>query len=404
MTAIRAIFTAILVSGAAVGLTDALDETVAKMMQEDHVPGCALAIVDPSGQVEKRAYGVSNLELDTPFRTDSVFRIASLSKQFCAYAVLSLAREGKLSLTDSIRKHLPEAPESWEGITIQHMLSHMSGIADPGYAFDYAAEYTVEQYVEILARKPLAEEPGTHYRYNNHAYALLGQIVGRLSGGTLAQYVSEKVFKSVGMKDTRYYDPEEIVKGRVDSYRWRNERLIKPLELRPQVFAGSGGILSTIDDMTRYELALRKKDVLDGSILAQQWKDQTGIGAKYGFGWHLDADALRHTGTTFGFTSCFLRRNDGWTVIVFKNSDGGESVAWARSILEAYVPSNSTTASASVGGAGFRARNPWMSAGPRITMLGLAILTNRSASAVSIDPSSRNSSSMRPITSLGVGR
>lgn len=320
---------------------DAIDDTVKGLMEANHVPGSCIAMIDPQGKVEYRSYGVANLELNVPFSQKSVFRIASLSKQFCAYTVLSLVKEGKIGLDESIRKYMPDADPSWSKVKIRQMLCHMSGIADPGAAFSYSKPYTLKEFLDLLAQKPLSEEPGTKYRYNNFAYGLLGQLVSVVTGKDFDTVVKERIFDRVGMTSAHYFDPAKIVMNRADAYRWRENQLVRPTEDRPKVFEGSGGILSSMEDMVKYELALRAAakstgTALDQSILKQQWTCQIpGQVTGYGFGWHVAKNELRHTGETFGFTSAFLRSlADGWTILVFKNSDGGESMEWAKQILE----------------------------------------------------------------------
>lgn len=308
-------------------------------MEKDHVPGVGLAIVRPDGTADIRGYGVATLEYNVPFTGQTVQRIASISKQFCAYAVLKLAKEGKLSLDDNLRKFFPKGPEAWSKITIRQMLAHRSGIAEPGTAFEYRREYTSDEFVGVLSRKPLAEEPGTTYRYNNHAYGLLGLVVGIASGEPLETYVKKQVFEPLGMTATHYWDIEQIVPNRAAGYRWRDGKFTVPLTLRPRVFHGSGGILSNLEDMVKYELELRKPKVLDQGLLDQQWTVFGGGDRGYGFGWQVDRRSgklvVSHTGGTFGYTSVIHREvTEGWTVILFRNSQTTEVAAWGAEVLK----------------------------------------------------------------------
>lgn len=335
----RKLLVGVLTAAAAFGHADILDETIKQYMETNHVPGASFAIIDPQNKVEYRNYGYSNLELKAAFTEKSVFRIASLSKQFCAYTVLSLIKEGKIGLDDSITQHMPDADPSWAKVKIRHMLNHTSGIPDPGAAFSYSKQYTLAEYLDILGQKPLAEEPGATYRYNNYAYGLLGELVRVITEKDYREVVKERIFDKVGMPTAQYYDPAVIIPNRVDAYRWRNEKLVRPLEDRPKVFDGSGGIMASLEDMVKYELALRStmtsKQVLDRSVLQQQWTVQiAGAKSGYGFGWHVSDTYVRHTGETFGFTSAFLREKSGWTIILFKNCDGGTAIEWATKLLE----------------------------------------------------------------------
>ncbi|MCC7435399.1 MAG: beta-lactamase family protein [Methanoregulaceae archaeon] len=318
---------------------DAIDDWIKAAMEKDHVPGVGVAIVRPDGSADIRGYGVANLEYDVPFSVKTVHRIASISKQFCAYAILKLAKEGKLSLDDPLRKFFPKGPEAWSKITLTHALAHRSGIAEPGTAFDYRREYTTDEYVEILAKKPLSEEPGKTYRYNNFAYGLLGMVVGITSGEPIEQYVRKHVFDPLGMAATHYWDAEAVVPHRSAGYRWRDGKHVIPLMIRPRVFHGSGGILSSLEDMVRYELELRKPKVLDSTLLDQQWKVYGGGERGYGFGWQVDRRdgklVLTHTGGTFGYTSVIHRDvTDGWTIILFRNAQTTEVAAWGADVLK----------------------------------------------------------------------
>ena len=321
---------------------DPVDEFVRSKMAEQKIPGVCLAIIGPNGAPDFRSYGVSNLELQTPFTPDSVFRIASLTKQFTAYAVLTLQKEGKLSIEDSIRKFVPDLPAEWEKIKLKHILAHRSGIADPGNLFSYRLEYTNAEYTRVLAAKPLAEEPGTKFRYNNHAYALLAMVVQRASGQDLPSVVKTNIFRPVGMNDTRYWSLDEIIPNRVDGYLIEDGKHINPLMIRPTVFHGSGGILSTMRDMAKYETALRRQYVLDPAILKFQWTSYEGENG-YGAGWYVSHPGgklrLQHTGTTFGFTSCFTREVEAKrTIILFRNCDNGEASDWVRDMWPLAFP------------------------------------------------------------------
>lgn len=319
---------------------DALDDYVREMMAKDHIPGVCLAVVPPGGQAPiVRSYGYANLELQVPYSPKTVHRIASISKQFCAYAVLSLVREGKIAEEDPLSKYFPTGHPDWAKITIRQMLAHRSGLADPGEDFDYRKEYTPAEYVAVLAKRPVAEEPGSTYRYNNHAYALLGLLVGQVSGKSLDGFVKQHVFDPVGMTNTRYWRLDEVIPNRSDAYLWRDGAYVRPLMIRPRIFHGSGGILSTMEDMLKYEHALRKEEALDREVLHRQRKTYNGDESGYGAGWNVAKPegklVMRHSGSTFGFMTYYMREVDeGWTVLLFRNGGQGDSAAWANEILK----------------------------------------------------------------------
>jgi D-alanyl-D-alanine carboxypeptidase len=312
---------------------DSVDDYVKSQMEQDHLPGVVFAVVDPLGKVSYREYGVANRETGEKFTKDSVHRIASLSKQMCSYVLLNLVKEGKLSLEDEILKWYPQGPASWKGITVRHMMSHASGIADPD-DFEYTKEYTVDEYVAMLAKKPLDNPPGTKFKYSNYAYGLLGDLAGKAGGSTLPELARKYIFDPVGMERTGYYKKGEKYPDEVYAYYWEKGEYVSALRVRPTLFHGSGGVHSTISDMVKYELALRS-GLLDEGILEQQWTPQFPKLGIYGFGWYADQGFLRHTGTTFGFTSAYYReRPDGWSIILFRNSNSGSQMDMAVEVLK----------------------------------------------------------------------
>lgn len=335
----RALLLLAIVSAAGFAKADAIDDWIKAAMEKDKIPGVAFAVINPKGEADVRVFGMADLEASTPYSRKTVHRVASISKQFCAYAVLSLVKEGKVSLSDPLRKFFPKGPAEWDKITVAHALSHRSGIADPGAAFNYSKEYTTDEYVALLAAKPLAEEPGTTYRYNNFAYGLLGLLVGVASGEPLEAYVKRRLFDPLGMSATAYWDPARSRENLSVGYRFQDGKYTRPLVARPKVFHGSGGILSTIDDLVRYEMELRKPSVLDPEILKQQWTVFGGGQRGYGFGWQVNRTSgklvVSHTGGTFGFTSMLFREVDeGWTLILFRNGQGTEVAAWSEALLK----------------------------------------------------------------------
>lgn len=314
------------------GISDGVDDYVKAKMESDHLPGVAFAVVDPGGKVAFRRYGVANRETGELFTEKSTHRIASLSKQMCSYVALSLVRDGKLSLEDEVLQWLPQGNPAWKGMTVRHLMGHTSGIADPA-GFSYSRDYSTDEYVALLAKAELETKPGEKYRYNNYAYGLLGELLGIAGGSSLPELARKYIFDPVGMAGTGYYVAGQKRANEVIAYRWTNGAFEIPLRERPRIFHGSGGVFSTLEDLVKYELALRS-GVLDQKILEQQWTPSFPKAGRYGFGWNVGEGELTHTGTTFGYTSAFLRdRKAGWTVILFRNSDPGSQMDMAREIL-----------------------------------------------------------------------
>ncbi|MCH7904356.1 MAG: beta-lactamase family protein [Armatimonadetes bacterium] len=326
-----------------VARADEIDDLVRANMDADGINGVALGIVVDGVLQESRSYGLANIETGTAVWPETVFKIASLSKAFCAAVTMMLIEEGKLSLEDRVVYHLPTAPESWGKIRIKHLLSHTSGIPRaPG--FQFSAQYTPEEFVALFDGIELAEEPGEKYRYNNFGFATLGQIVHKVTGMLLREYVTERILEPLGMTATHYYEMGRIVPHRANGYRRRDGSYSNPNPARPRAYDGSGGVLTSVLDYALWDKALRSDDLLSAEIKEKMWTRFTlndGSLGEYGFGWFPDeVDGERvvwHHGNTQGFTAHVIRGlESGVTVFVFRNGSGSEAQSLARGILAAY--------------------------------------------------------------------
>ena len=184
-------------------------------------PGCAVGVATAGRSVLEKAYGLADLEHDVPNRPDTIFEAGSVSKQFTAAAVLLLAREGKLSLEDPVRKYVPELPDYGSPLLIRHMLNHMSGLRDWGSIESIAGwprttrVYTHAHVLDILSRqKGLNFPPGTRYSYSNSGYNLAAVIVSRVSGKPFAEFSRERLFAPLGLTHTSWRDDfTRVVRG-----------------------------------------------------------------------------------------------------------------------------------------------------------------------------------------------
>lgn len=330
---------------AAVLHADAVDDAVKKSMDADHVPGVCIAVVRPDDTADIRSYGTANLELGVKVTPDTVFRIASLSKQFCAMAVLAAKKDGRLELNQPISKYLPEAPEAWRDITVRHLLNHTSGIKDPGNRFVITREYTVQQYVDLLAAEPLETKPGEAYKYSSPGYTLLGIIVEKVMGKPLRSVVQERVFDPIGMKSSSYFEMERIVPNRSGGYQWLDGKIANSQFLRPRIYDGSGGVMTSMNDLVKYELALRHGPVPSRETLAEMWTPgelNNGTKLTYGMGWGVTkigtSRVVRHGGDTWGFTAYFIRDlTKNFTVLVLRNTGENKADTLGRDIYDAVV-------------------------------------------------------------------
>lgn len=280
-------------------------------------PGATVIVTHDGKPIFRKAYGLANVEDKTPMQPDMVLRIGSITKQFTAVAIMLLADQGKLRLDDDITKHLPAYPKPKKKITIDHLLTHTSGIpsytAFPDFLDNQAKDYTVNEMIDRFKDKPLEFSPGTKMRYSNSGYYLLGAIIERHSGISYADFIAKNIFEPLGMKDTALEGSERSGKKLIPGYVGRDKiDRAKPLSATQPYAAGS--IVSTVDDLAIWDAA-----IAEGKLLKpESWKKlftpintPTGNASKIARGWFTTdvrgRDARWHSGGIDGFLSNGIR-------------------------------------------------------------------------------------------------
>lgn len=220
-------------------------------------PGVAVAVVKDGRIVFKKGYGMANLEYDVPITTKTVFQIASVSKQFTAFATYLLEKQGKISLEDDVRKYIPELPDTGKTVKIKHLLAHTSGVRDQAALLALAGRRsedvsTTSQILRLLSRqKELNFEPGSQFLYSNSGYTLLAEIIKRASGQSFAAFARKNIFEPLGMSDTQIHDDfERIIKNNADSYELENG-VYKKKHLNNSV-EGPANLYTTVEDMAKW--------------------------------------------------------------------------------------------------------------------------------------------------------
>ncbi len=328
-------------------------------MHNRHIPGVSLAVVRDGQIIKARGYGFANVELNAPATKATVYEIGSNTKQFTATAIMMLVEQGKVRLDDGIRKYFPEAPEAWNPITIRHLLSHTSGIqnhvAVPGYLRVFKTNILFEttpardELLQMFFKLPLEFRPGETWAYDNTGYYLLGIIIEKVSGESYWQFMDQHIFKPLGMTATRNTDPQPIVPNRASGYEWVNDRFENRPVLAPFIAFSAGSILSTVEDIARWDAALYTEKLLKKSSLEQMWTPTVaneGVLApfNYGFGWFIDTyhghRIVQHSGGTPGFSSTIYRfLDDRLTVIILTNHSDRIVDELAIDISGIYAPS-----------------------------------------------------------------
>jgi len=335
---------ALVLSLAAPARADQIDDYVRAEMAKQHIPGLALAVVKNGSIVKSQAYGLANVELNVAAQPDTVFKIGSVSKQFIAAGIMLLVQDGKLSVDDKISKYLDGTTDNWKDITIKHLLTHTSGIVREAPGFDPLKIQSDADVIKTAYSLPLHFKPGEKWEYCNVGYFALAEIIRKVAGQPWPEFLSERVFKPLGMSSTRTTTASELVPNRANGYVWNDGKFKNAGEwsaLRP-----SGAFLSTTLDLAKWDAALYIDKILAQSSRDQIWSPLANTSSKpgddnaphYGFGWfvahvhgHMD---VYHGGSLPGFRAEIDRfLNDRLTIIVLTNGDNArpESIARGRS-------------------------------------------------------------------------
>jgi CubicO group peptidase (beta-lactamase class C family) len=277
-------------------------------------PGAAIIVRKNGETIFRKGYGMADLELGVLVAPDMVFRLGSITKQFTAVAVLSLAEQGKLGLQDEITKFLPDYPNQGRKITVEHLLTHTSGIQSytdmPEWLPLWRKDFTLKELIDLFKNKPMQFEPGDRWAYNNSGYILLGAIIEKVTGESYEQFVDGHIFKPLGMKGSYYGSTERVIPRRIPGYQLGKGGFVNaPYLSMTQPFA-AGSLLSTVDD-----LAVWSDAVFSGKLVKKEWIDKaftpyklkTGESTGYGYGWFA-ADfgghrSIEHGGGINGFTT-----------------------------------------------------------------------------------------------------
>jgi CubicO group peptidase (beta-lactamase class C family) len=320
--------------------TTKIDQLFAQWDKPDS-PGCALALVKDGQTIYKRGYGIANLDYGIPISAKSVFNIGSISKQFTAMSIALLAKQGKISLDDDIRKYLPEMPQYQTPVTIRHLVYHTSGIREYSHLMQLTGirfqDATDEEVFRIIARqKELNFNPGDEYLYSNSGYFLLAQIVKKASGKSLREFAQENMFKPLGMADTRFHeDTTEVIRNRATGYSARTDGAFS-IETTRSDHVGDGGLLTTIDDLISWDKAELMRQFLTPGTL------NSGEKTEYAFGMDVETyrglNVVGHGGAYNGFNADMIRFPDQrFTVICLCNLSNIESGRLTRQVADIYL-------------------------------------------------------------------
>jgi CubicO group peptidase (beta-lactamase class C family) len=278
-------------------------------------PGAAFLIWKDGKVLVRKAYGLADLELGVRMEPDMIFRIGSMTKQFTATAILMLMERGQLALSDPITKFLPDYPTQARTITVEHLLTHTSGIKSYTDLEEFGPlarkDMTVPELIAVFKDKPMEFAPGERWKYNNSGFFLLGAIIEKISGSTYEAFLQKNIFDPLGLTHTHYGNATRLIPRRIPGYGPGPDNGFSNAEFLSMALPFSAGsLLSNVDDLAVWNAALLAGKVLKPETLAKAWtsyKLADGTLTGYGYGWSVGEyeghRMIRHGGGIPGFTT-----------------------------------------------------------------------------------------------------
>ena len=282
----------------ALSLERRLDRLVLDYYPSANGPGTAVLVMVDGKPVLRKGYGMADVKKGVKVTPGMIFRIASVTKQFTAVAVLQLVQAGKVSLTDPITKYVPDFDTRGKTITIENLLTHTSGLFNVTALDDFVSQITRDlkpiEVANLIANKPLEFEPGSQFKYSNTNYILLGMLIENVSGRTYAENFESSIAKPLGLADTRYSRDDALTPRHARGYdRESSGQWVpaKPMSMT-QPFA-AGAIESTVDDLAKWTQSLANGKAVDSKLLKRAWTPYkpTEGPSDYGYGWFIRTES-----------------------------------------------------------------------------------------------------------------
>ncbi len=328
------VFVFLAIGAAAFGqdLNYKLDTTIQNLINEDQ-PGVTVLIRHQGEVIYQKGFGMANVEQGVKMEPGHVFRIGSITKQFTACAILKLEEEGKLSLKDDIKKYLPDYPTAGYEISIEHLLTHTSGIKSYTGMQKWTDEVKRKDFkplelIEYFKVDSLDFKPGDRFSYNNTSYFILGYIIEKVSGMGYEDYIEKSFFEPLEMNHSFYGHSTEIIPMRVSGYEMEDGKLINAPYLSMTQPYSAGSLMSTVGDLDRWYRAVFAGKVVKPESLKKAHTSfvlNNGSETGYGYGWflgkRLERKTIEHGGGINGsLTKDLFFPEDDLFVAVFSNN------------------------------------------------------------------------------------
>ncbi len=297
----------------------------------------AILVSDGSNIILNKAFGMADYDNNIENTTQTVFEIASLTKQFTATAILMLQEKNLLSVQDPLSKYIPDYPDG-DKIKIYNLLNHSSGIhdyVDSAESIESEKDsFTLEELIELFKNEPLDFEPGTEFGYSNSNYILLGYIIEKVSQKKYEDYIEENILKPLNLTNTGFLSNKDTIKNKAIGYSTidaKNNEYEKATDEEGPIIASAGEICSTTEDLYKWEQALFAEKIINRTSLNEMFTP--GI-TSYGYGWSIDESVegnkvVSHIGNLPGYTS-YIGRNiyKKYSIIILSNKDDDPYVSY----------------------------------------------------------------------------
>jgi CubicO group peptidase (beta-lactamase class C family) len=332
-------------------LTAQVDKVFAGYDRADS-PGCALGVIRGGNFIYRKGYGMGSLELGVPLTSASVFYMGSVSKQFTAASAVLAQEQGFFSLDDDVRKYIPELPDYGHVITLREMLHHTSGLRDFLTLLAYEGRdgsdvHSEAEVVDLIARqKGLNNVPGEKYIYSNTNFYLMGVVIRRATGKSLAEFAAENIFKPLGMTHTRYYDDHTLVlPGRVAAYGPGKSGGFEVDWSTDYDIVGAGGLTSSVDDLLLWDRNFYDNELGKGTLLKEleaPGRFNNGKVNSYALGLEIGKyrglPIVEHGGALYGYRTEILQfPEQRFTVTALCNVASAPTLRLAQKVAEIYL-------------------------------------------------------------------
>ena len=305
-----------------------IDELMQKMHHNGHFNGTVL-VAEKGKIIYKTALGYANFKSKRKLKTNSLFYLASVSKQFTTMGIMLLAEKGKLTYQDALSKYFPEFPDYADKVTLQHLMTHTSGIPDHYRLGIYKPGLTNEDvFQKLILQKELDFEPGEKYQYSNGGFVLLAMIIEKVSGQSLPEFMDQNIFSPLKMKSSLVFHPKTPeIKDRALGH-----TAFEELDDYEIFTTGAGGLYSTIGDLFKWDRALHSNKLVKPKTLEEAFTGfvlNDGSTSNYGYGWGIAENetagkVVRHSGGLNGFRTFIERDIQNQRVIIVLTNNSSQ--------------------------------------------------------------------------------